>query len=808
MMMTPVLPVLALVLSSASILLLRRPATAWGLADVPGGRKQHQGIVPLTGGLGVFIGFLLVQPLQPVPVGELLPLYVGLVLLVACGVIDDARDMRSTVKLGVQLLVAALMVLWGQRVLHHLGTFPGVGEVSLGWLAVPVSIVAVAGLINAINMMDGVDGLAGGSTLGVLGWLAFVASVQSQLSLLAVIVTLAAAVTGFLLFNLRHPWRSKASVFMGDAGSMALGFAIAWFVVELSQSERALVSPVAYGWLLALPVMDTLSLMCRRIRKGRSPLAADRDHLHHIFLRAGFTPGQTTLVLMLCVIGLGGVGVLFSLVGVPDILLLVGLAVVVVAHSLFVGRAWRTSKALRRLHAATLGSRLHQPAVPMVRLRKSARVGGWRRALALAGLYLMAGSLALEVRLTLAGAVLSVAAGMAAYPAFWRDAVRLPLFWVSLALSAFIALRLLAAGGLGANDANGWVLLAITGLASLPIAWWLAQFRLHWPWLVLTLLVGGGVAFMLHVDWPSLTPHAVRDPWVWGAPAQTGFLASVGLMAAFSLLFSGLQRLGTGWRPAYQVALGLLFAVPGMVILMATGYTTAWLAALAGLATFAVATPLLGRHQGYRLGRTGVGLVVGVLVVGVLSHQLLLRGGQSLVELLVQPLQALGLLLNDQPRLAQLLHPGMVERVTLWQQALQGWQGQWLLGTGRLVPADGELVAGYRAYHSQLASVAAGLGLVGLVGFAAAVAIPFYAIVWMAWRHAWHSAWALGLLSSGVAVMVMSLLSVPTRFPGPLAFMVLLTAAAQVAVFQRAALRQRGMAGVRHVGSSKVEAPT
>lgn len=797
MMMTPVLPVSALMLSSAAILLLRRPATAWGLADVPGGRKQHHGIVPLTGGLGVFIGFLLVQPLQPVPVAELLPLYVGLVLLVACGVIDDARDMRSTVKLGVQLLVAALMVLWGQRVLDYLGTFPGVGALHLGWLAVPVSIVAVAGLINAINMMDGVDGLAGGSALGVLGWLAFVASVQSQLSLLAVIVTLGAAVTGFLLFNMRHPWRQRASVFMGDAGSMALGFAIAWFVVELSQSERALVGPVAYGWLLALPVMDTLSLMCRRIRKGRSPLAADRDHLHHIFLRAGFTPGQTTLILMFCVIGLGGVGVLFSLVGVPDILLLVGLAVVVVVHSLFVRRAWRTSKALRRLHAATLGQRQRQPAVPMVRLRKSDRVGGWRRALALAGLYLMAGSLALDIRLTLGGATLAVASGMAAYPAFWRDAVRLPLFWISLGLSAFIALRLLSAGGLGAGDANGWALLAITGLASLPIAWWLAQFRLHWPWLVLTLLVGGGVAFMLHVDWPSLAPRAVRDPWVWGAPAQTGFLASVGLMAAFSLLFSGLQRLGTGWRPGYQVVLGLLFAVPGMIILMATGYTTAWLAALAGLATFALAAPVLGRHQGYRLGRAGVALVVGVLVVGVLSHQLLLRESQTLVELLVQPLQALGLLLNDQPLQARALHPGMVERFTLWQQAWQQWQGQWLMGTGWLAPAAGELMGGYRAYHSLLASVAAGLGLVGLLGFTAAVAMPLYAIVWMAWRHAWHSAWALGLLSSGVAVIVMSLLAMPARFPEPLAFMVLLTAAAQVAVFQRAALRQRGASTAR-----------
>lgn len=250
MTVTPFLPLLALCLSAVSILLLRQPAIGWGLADAPGGRKQHQGTVPLTGGLGVFIGFLLVQPLQPAGVGELLPLYVGVLALVVCGVLDDARDMRSTLKLGVQLAVAALMVLWGQRTLEYLGSFPLLGAVHLGWLAVPVTIVAVAGLINAINMMDGVDGLAGGSALSVLGWLAFVAALQSQLMLLAVIVTLAAALVGFLLFNLRHPWRRKASVFMGDSAAWrwALPSPGSWWNCRRARGRCSAPSPTCGWW--------------------------------------------------------------------------------------------------------------------------------------------------------------------------------------------------------------------------------------------------------------------------------------------------------------------------------------------------------------------------------------------------------------------------------------------------------------------------------------------------------------------------------------------------------------------------------
>ncbi|SHM25611.1 UDP-GlcNAc:undecaprenyl-phosphate GlcNAc-1-phosphate transferase [Vreelandella subglaciescola] len=794
MTVTPFLPLLALCLSAVSILLLRQPAIGWGLADAPGGRKQHQGTVPLTGGLGVFIGFLLVQPLQPAGVGELLPLYVGVLALVVCGVLDDARDMRSTLKLGVQLAVAALMVLWGQRTLEYLGSFPLLGAVHLGWLAVPVTIVAVAGLINAINMMDGVDGLAGGSALSVLGWLAFVAALQSQLMLLAVIVTLAAALVGFLLFNLRHPWRRKASVFMGDSGSMALGFAIAWFVVELSQSPRAVLSPVAYLWVVALPVMDTLSLMVRRILKGRSPFSADRNHLHHIFLRAGFTAGQTSMILMLLVAALGGIGVVLSLVGVPDVLLLASLLVVFLMHGLFVTRAWHTSKALRRLHKATLDGGAVRASSQIVRLRSRPLVGGGRRQAALIGLYLMAFSVGLNTRLALAGGALVVAAAVLAYPLFWRDVLRLKLFWLSLGLSLYLLLRGVTSGNFEPldNAPLWWGLLAISGLASLPLAWWLAQCRLHWNWLVLTAMLGGGFTFMLDADWSLLERGRFSIPGAWGEAAHIGFMSSVGLVVMLAVLLAGLQRLGAGWRPAAQVVLAAMLTMPIMIVLMGTGYTTAWLAAAAGGAVYVVASTVLGRPQGYRLGRLGVGALLAVLLLGVVSHDWLLPNASPLVQRLVEPLQAIGLVLNGQFDQAQALHPGIVERVTLWDQAWEAFQAHWLLGSGQLVPpAEAGALTGYRDYASLLASVATGLGLIGLLGFAAVVVVPLKALVWASLHRHWHAIWGLGILSCGVTVLVFCLLAMPLYYPGAVGFIVLLIAAIQIATFQRDWTRQR-----------------
>lgn len=789
-MPTPTFPLLALTLSSLAILAMRRHALAWGLADLPGGRKEHQGVIPLIGGLGVFIGFLLVQPLLGIAMAGWLPFYVGLVGLLVCGVVDDARVIRSTDKLGIQLTVAALMVVSGGQSLDYLGTFPLLGEIHLGWwLAMPFTILAVTGLINAINMMDGVDGLAGSSALSMLAWLAFVAALQGQLELLAMIVTLGASLVGFLLFNLRHPWRRSASVFMGDAGSMALGFAIAWFVVALSQSDTALVSPVAYAWLLALPVMDTLSLMVRRMRQGRSPFAPDRDHLHHLFLRARFTPGQTTMILMLMVGASGGVGVMLSLAGVPDGLLLVGWLCLLVLHDLFVRCAWRTSKALRRIHLATLGAAAsHQRQRWSVRLHQRPMVGGKRRLVAVLGAYLLCFNITLNVTLALAGGGMMLVAALASPAVLWRDLHRLPLFWVSLLLSAYVVLRLMAGGGPG--RAVDWSWLWLAGLVSLPLGWWLAQLRVHWTGLVVSLLGGGAMALVLQADWSRLPQQMLTSPGAWGEPGRVGFMTGMGVMVVLASLFAGLQRLGIGWRPTYQVALSLLCALAGGVVLVSTGFVTAWLATLAGVLCFAVASALLGGHPRHRSGRRGFLLMLVAGAAAVVSLQLLAGNGADLAMLFIEPLQALGLALRGEMAQAHVLHPGMAERLLLWQQAWQAWQGHWLFGHGAGAITADAWPSGYRDDFSLVAAVATGLGLVGVVGFATVVLISLHALIGVALKRLWPASWALGTLSCGVMVLVMSLLAMPVYYPQVLVFLMFFSAFTQAAVIHNAWLRQ------------------
>jgi UDP-GlcNAc:undecaprenyl-phosphate GlcNAc-1-phosphate transferase len=230
-----------------------------------------------------------------------------------------------------------------------------------------------------------------------------------------------------------------------------------------------------------------------------------------------------------------------------------------------------------------------------------------------------------------------------------------------------------------------------------------------------------------------------------------------------------------------------------LIILLCTRFTTASLPTLAGVLCFAAAGPLLGRHLGERRCRLCLLGVLALALLGAGSLHLMLGGGAAVALVVVEPLQALGMVLRGEMAQAQALHPGMVERLTLWHHAWQAWQANWLLGSGQLAPAEVEAsLAGYPNYASLVAAVASGLGLVGLLGFTAMVLIAAQAVVWMALKRAWHASWALGVLSCGVTVLVMALLAMPAQYPESLAFMVLITAAGQLAVIQKSWIKQRG----------------
>jgi len=232
---------------------------------------------------------------------------------------------------------------------QQLSDVVGVQHFALGWLALPVTVFVVVGMINALNMADGVDGLAGGQALvSLLLFCAFALYAGNNASAMR-LLAVAAAVAGFLCWNLRRPGMPRAEVFLGDAGSMLLGFVIAWSAVRLSQNAAHPVSPVLGPWTIALPLIDTCSLILRRLREGRSPFAGDRNYLHHLLLDAGYSSTAIAVGAMVVSLALGLGAALLLKLGVYRPLLVVLFFVLIGLHYRLTADRERAVEFFRRL---------------------------------------------------------------------------------------------------------------------------------------------------------------------------------------------------------------------------------------------------------------------------------------------------------------------------------------------------------------------------------------------------------------------------------------------------------------------------
>ncbi len=329
--------------SAASLCVLVPMSRPFGLLDYPDARKRHSFATPLVGGLSIFIGVVagwlwLGQASQ----------FDATVLGTACalvvlGALDDRYGLRVSVRVAVQ--VAAVLILIGTTgvYVHSLGQLGGY-ELALGWLGIPFTVVAVIGLINAFNLMDGIDGLAGGLALVSTGAIALLGSSRILTPRNVIVLLLAAALYPYLLSNLGLLGR-KAKVFLGDAGSVVLGYVIAWALIALSQSTPRRISPGLVLWCVGLPVMDTLAVMLRRLQRGVSPFTADRTHVHHLLMNAGLGPRRTLACLIAFAAALPLVGVL-----VRDEF---GAAANLVAFLVVLAAwGWWTARLERRQHAA------------------------------------------------------------------------------------------------------------------------------------------------------------------------------------------------------------------------------------------------------------------------------------------------------------------------------------------------------------------------------------------------------------------------------------------------------------------------
>lgn len=314
-------PLIALALSLALIPLAAKLARAGGLVDHPGGRKDHAKPTPLVGGLVIFPVYIIIAGLAGIPLDFYWPLFAGILLILIVGALDDRYEIAAWVKFLAQLSAATLIVVIGDAEVRDLGDLFGFGPVDLGWFSIPFSIFTVALLINAINLMDGLDGLAGGKSLVIVGWFMAACALAGHWPPFFTLGILAGALAGFLYYNLRHPLRDKASVFLGDAGSMALGLTLSWYAIGLAQPPDPTLAQISVAWILALPVIDACGQFLRRISEGRHPFSADRGHFHHHLVHAGVPIGRSTALILLLGVVLGGIGIGGIALGIPAFIL-------------------------------------------------------------------------------------------------------------------------------------------------------------------------------------------------------------------------------------------------------------------------------------------------------------------------------------------------------------------------------------------------------------------------------------------------------------------------------------------------------
>ncbi len=289
----------SMVVMPAVILLAQRT----GAMDAPNARKVHKKPIPRIGGLGIYAGFMAAIIFVAVKFGldgeqfkETVGLIVSGSLIVALGLLDDYKNLPAKVKLAGQILAAAVLVLifdvridfitdpFGEYI--YLDNFP------IPYLAVPVTMFWLVGLTNTVNLIDGLDGLAAG-VASIASFTIMLIALEQNFVLVAVLTAaLAGAAVGFLKYNF-----NPAEIFMGDTGSMFLGFMLAGISVTGAVKSVAAIALVVPIFALGLPILDTTFAIVRRIRGGVPIFKPDKGHLHHRLLSVGFTQRQAVLLM-------------------------------------------------------------------------------------------------------------------------------------------------------------------------------------------------------------------------------------------------------------------------------------------------------------------------------------------------------------------------------------------------------------------------------------------------------------------------------------------------------------------------------
>ena len=271
-----------------------------GAVDLPDGRKIHGKAIPRLGGLAIFSAVIVTLLGSGVPLRGTAPYLCGFLLVAATGFVDDVSRLKPAAKFAGQVLAAGFFVWASGESLRDLGNLAGTGTVRTGWFAPFFTVFCMVGIMNALNLSDGLDGLAGGISVIACVTLGVFAFLLRDWTSLTILLALSGGVVGFLRYN-SYP----ATLFMGDTGSLTLGFCLSAVAVRLSQRTGTEVSPVTIVTVLALPAFDTLFVMLCRLLRWQNPFLPDKTHLHHRLMELGLSHTAVVSTLYATMAGFG-----------------------------------------------------------------------------------------------------------------------------------------------------------------------------------------------------------------------------------------------------------------------------------------------------------------------------------------------------------------------------------------------------------------------------------------------------------------------------------------------------------------------
>ena len=279
----------ALGISLALTPIMQRLARKFGIMDHPGGRKNHKEPTPYGGGIAIFVAFMAVFLLVGKTGSEYLGFLLCAIIIHITGIVDDKRGMHAMPKLIMQAIAAVVAIGFGLQ--FDMSMILKGNLENFQYLAIPLTFAWIIGIINAINLIDGLDGLAGGVSMIAAFTLAIVSWLNGDTTVAILSLGLGAAALGFLPYNL------KSKIFMGDAGSMFLGYSLATLSILGSVKLATAFSVLVPITILLIPIFDTLFAILRRLLRRKSIFSGDRQHFHHRLIDLGLTSLQAVSVI-------------------------------------------------------------------------------------------------------------------------------------------------------------------------------------------------------------------------------------------------------------------------------------------------------------------------------------------------------------------------------------------------------------------------------------------------------------------------------------------------------------------------------